>query len=357
MTSSQKSAVNVILGAMTFGREGTEQARVVTLEDCAAILDIFQAHGHNEVDTARFYAEGSSEEFLGNLDWKKRGIVMDTKYFNREYSADPSSCNADPIGELQKSITNAPEGGWTHSPEHLRQNLMNSLKALKTNKVDMWYLHGPDRTTPYEVTLKAVNDLHKEGFFTRFGISNYMAWEVAQICEICKTNNYIMPSVYQGVYNALHRAVEPELFPCLRHYGMAFYNFNPLAGGYLTSRYTRETDDNVEQGSRFDPNLWQGKMYRMRYWSDPYFDALDILRPVAKKHGLTEVECALRWMTHHSLLKRENGDGIIIGVSSAKQMEENMKLLDDPNPLPEEVVQALDAGWAKVKSVSGKYWH
>lgn len=90
---------------------------------------------------------------------------------------------------------NAPEGGWTHSPEHLRQNLTNSLKALKTNKVDMWYLHGPDRTTPYEVTLKAVNDLYKEGLFDRFAISNYMAWEVAQICEICKANNYIMPSV------------------------------------------------------------------------------------------------------------------------------------------------------------------
>jgi aflatoxin B1 aldehyde reductase len=95
----------------------------------------------------------------------------------------------------------------------------------------------------------------------------------------------------------------------------------------------------------------------MRYWNDAYFDALDILRPVAKKHGLTEAECALRWMTHHSLLKREYGDGIIIGASSTKHMEENMKLLDDPNPLPDEVVQALDAGWEKVKGISGKYWH
>lgn len=58
---------------------------------------------------------------------------------------------------------------------------MDSLKALKTDKLDMWYLHGPDRTTPYEVTLKAVNDLYKEGYFTRFATSNYMAWEVVQI--------------------------------------------------------------------------------------------------------------------------------------------------------------------------------
>jgi aflatoxin B1 aldehyde reductase len=61
-----------------------------------------------------------------------------------------------------------------------------------------------------------------------------MAWEVAQICEICDRNGWIKPSVYQGIYNAIHRAVEPELFPCLRHYGMAFYNYNPLAGGVHT---------------------------------------------------------------------------------------------------------------------------
>ncbi|KAL2069072.1 hypothetical protein VTL71DRAFT_15410 [Oculimacula yallundae] len=344
MTSSQKSHVNVIFGAMTFGRQGTEQARVHSLSDCSSILDIFQAHGHNEIDTARFYGEGSSEEFLGSLDWKKRGLVMDTKFY--------------PTAGRNMSASNAPEGGWRHTPEHLRQNLMDSLKALKADKVDMWYLHGPDRTTDYEVTLKAVNELYKEGLFTRFAISNFMAWEVAQICEICSREGYVMPSVYQGVYNALHRSVEPELFPCLRKYGLGFYNYNPLAGGYLTDRYQRDTQDgSLEEGSRFDPSKWQGKMYRARYWNDAYFGALDILRPVAKKHGLTEAECALRWMNHHSLLKRENGDGIIIGASSTKHMQENMKLLDDPNPLPQEVVEALDQGWEKVKGISGRYWH
>ncbi len=296
------------------------------------------------MDTARFYGEGTSEEFLGDLDWQKRGLVMDTKYY--------------PTRGRTMSKSNAPEDGWTHSAPHLRQNLMNSLKALKTDKIDMWYLHGPDRATSYEETMKAVDELNREGHFKRFAISNYMAWEVAQICEICKREGYVMPSVYQGVYNALHRSVEPELFPCLRHYGMAFYNYNPLAGGYLTNRYHREMkDDELEEGSRFDPNKWQGKMYRMRYWNEAYFDALDILRPVAKKYGLTEAECALRWMNHHSLLKKENGDGIIIGASSTKHMEENMKLLDDPNPLPEEVLNALDAGWERVKGISGRYWH
>jgi aflatoxin B1 aldehyde reductase len=109
---------------------------------------------------------------------------MDTKYY--------------PTAGRQMLKSNTLEEGWRHTPEHLRQNLMDSLKVLKTDKVNMWYLHGPDRTAPYEVTLKADKDLHKEGYFCRFAISNYMAWEAAHICEICKQNGYVMPSIYQG---------------------------------------------------------------------------------------------------------------------------------------------------------------
>jgi aflatoxin B1 aldehyde reductase len=86
---------------------------------------------------------------------------MNTKYY--------------PKAGRQMSKSNAPEEGWRHTLEHLRENLMDSLKALKTNKVDVRYLHGPDRTTPYKVTLKAFNDLYQEGLFDRFAISNYMA--------------------------------------------------------------------------------------------------------------------------------------------------------------------------------------
>ncbi len=205
--------------------------------------------------------------------------------------------------------------------------------------------------------MKTVDELYKEGHFKRFALSNFMAWEVAQICELCEQHGWIKPSVYQGVYNALHRSVEPELFPCLRHYGMAFYNYNPLAGGYLTDRYHRDDkDENVERGSRFDPNKWQGKMYRMRYWNDGYFDALDLLRPVAMKHGLTEAECALTWMTHHSLLRKDLGDAIIIGASNVAHMEQNMVDLEK-GPLPQDVLKALDEGWERVKGISLKYWH
>lgn len=97
-------------------------------------------------------------------------------------------------------------------------------------------------------------------------------------------------------------------------------------------------------------------MYRARYWTDGYFDALDILRPVAERHGLSEAECALRWMMHHSLLKREKGDAVIIGASSTRHLEENLVDMEK-GPLPDEVLQALDAGWKRVREEAGRYWH
>lgn len=341
MNTPPKSALPVVFGAMTFGTPGIEGVRVTTIEGVNEILDVFQAHGHKEIDTARNYGAGSSETLLAAADWQGRGLVMDTKLYPTE----------------GRSMGNLSPISYSHRPEDLRRGLMDGLKALNTSKIDMWYLHGPDRATPFEDTLREVNDLYREGYFSRFGISNYMSWEVAQICEICERNGWIKPSVYQGIYNALHRAIEPELIPCLRRYGIALYAFQPLAGGFLTSRYRRDmADSDYEPGSRFDPKRWQGALHRGRYWNDFYFDALDIIRPVAKKYGLTEAECALRWLNHHSVMRKELGDAIIVGASSARQLEEN--LLDlEKGPLPEEMVQALEAGWLRVKGVVPKYFH
>ncbi|KAG6870866.1 hypothetical protein C0993_004009 [Termitomyces sp. T159_Od127] len=85
------------------------------------------------------------------------------------------------------------------------------------------------------------------------------SWEVAEIVAICKAHGYVQPTVYQGIYNAIHRNVEPELFPCLRKHGIAFYEYNPLGGGFFTGQYT-SPDTAVEAGSRFDPEALQGKV-------------------------------------------------------------------------------------------------
>jgi aflatoxin B1 aldehyde reductase len=283
---------------------------------------------------------------LSDLDWQKRGLVMDTKLY-------PNAAGIKLLPGSDKPKTD--EQKYTHTPEDVRRGLMDSLKALKCTKVDMFYLHGPDRNTPFEDTLREVNALHKEGYFTRFGISNYMSWEVAKICEICDKHGWIKPTVYQGIYSALHRTIEAELFPCLRHYGISLYAFQPLAGGFLTGRYKRN-QDNFEPGSRFDPRIGQGVLHRGRYWNDAYFDAMDVIHAAAEKHGLTDAEAALRWVEHHSLMREKLNDAIIVGASSTKHLEENLADLEK-GPLPADVVEAMEMAWLKVKSVAPNYWH
>lgn len=326
-------------GAMTLGLAGKEQARIHELPTASELLTTFQSHGHNEIDTASSYGEGTSETMLGSLDLQERNLTISTKYYPTFGRAVPDSWD-----KTQR-----------HTPEGLRSNLTSSLRALKTDKIDIWYLHAPDRSTSFAETFEAVDALYREGLFARLGLSNYQAWEVAQINELCRANGWKTPDVYQGVYNALHRGVEPELLACLRHYGMAFYAYNPLAGGYLTDRYTRETRE-VEVGSRFDPERFQGRAFRRRYWNDAYFDALEGLRAVSKHFDLTEAECALRWLVHHSKLEGVLGDAIIVGASSVEHLESNLVDLNK-DELLEEVVRVLDEGWEGCKGVSSNYWH
>ncbi|KAJ4244408.1 hypothetical protein NW762_014536 [Fusarium torreyae] len=161
--------------------------------------------------------------------------------------------------------------------------------------------------------------------------------------EIINRNGWKKINVYQGVYNALLRIVEPDLFPCLDHYGISFYQYNPLAGGFLTDRYQRDSSSH-EEGSRFDPNIQQGAMYRARYWNNAYFDALDDVRPLAKTLDLTIAEAALRWSNFYSQLKAERGDAIMVSASSAKQLGQNLAA-SEKSTLPEELVQAFDKAW------------
>ncbi|OAA37405.1 Aldo/keto reductase [Metarhizium rileyi] len=201
--SPAKTALKVVLGAMTVSEEGSEGARIHEVKDICDVLDVLQKHGHNEIDTARVY--GASEELLGQAKWQKKGIIMDTKLNPRRMS-------------------------YSHNKEDLKRGLEDSLKALQTDQIDCWYLHTPDRNTSYTETLEAVNELYKAGHFKRFGVRNYAAWEVALI----------------------YRAVEPELFACLR------------GGGMLTGKYQQDTIVH-EPGSRYDPKRFQGKSFRGWY--------------------------------------------------------------------------------------------
>jgi aflatoxin B1 aldehyde reductase len=124
------------------------------------------------------------------------------------------------------------------------------------------------------------------------------------------------------MYNAITRAVEPELFKCLGNYGIRFHAYNPLAGGAFSRNFADGAA--VAAGSRFDSSTAQGRLYRDRYLNDAYLDALAEIHRSCEGHGLDAISVALRWLIHHSQLNAERNDGIIIGASSLEHLRRNL---------------------------------
>ncbi|KAJ5852410.1 uncharacterized protein N7529_011795 [Penicillium soppii] len=319
----------VILGTMTFGPDESKGARITSLDEYNKCLDYFQQQGFNEIDTARVYVGGQQEAFTAKANWKSRGLTLATKWY--------------------------PQQPGDHKADIVREKLELSLKELQTNTVDIFYLHAPDRATPFAETLEAVNQLHKEGKFVQLGLSNYTAFEVAEICILCAERGWVRPTIYQAMYNAITRNIETELIPACHRYGLDIVIYNPLAGGLFSGKYKSQ---DIPAEGRYSDAGSTGPNYRKRYFRDATFEALSIVEPVAQKHGLTLLETALRWVRHHSALRMDNGgrDGVLVGVSNFGQLETNLADLQK-GPLPEEVVQALDQAWLVAKSNSPNYWH
>ena len=213
------------------------------------------------------------------------------------------------------------------------------------------------------------------------------AWQVMEVYQLCVQHNFVRPSVYQGMYNACTRAVEPELFPCLRQLGLAFYAYNPLMGGLLTGRYTFERKP--QEDGRFannksaemyalstalpcaqtcgpcspaGPALWRSCLtssplfctvrYLARYWKQSLFDAIDRIRAALHyAHGdsVSLTDASLRWMVHHSQLKGEHGDAVILGASKIEHVTGNLKGIAG-GPLEPAVVKAFDEAWEASKA-------
>jgi hypothetical protein len=153
---------------------------MTSLDEFNKHLDHFQSKGYNEVDTARMYVGGAQEAWTRDAKWKDRGLTLATKV----YPAEPGM----------------------HKPEKLKELFTTSLKELDTDAVDIFYLHAPDHSTPFEETLGAVNELHKQGKFVQLGLSNFAAWEVAEVYNICKERGWVKPTIYQAMYNAISKS-------------------------------------------------------------------------------------------------------------------------------------------------------
>lgn len=308
--------MKIVLGTMNFGPQ-------LDLEASRTMTESFLKTGFNELDTAYVYNGGDTERYLGEILPKLDGYYLATKVHPRI------------TGKLDRDT--------------ILMEFNESLHRMNRDKVDLLYFHFPDGKTPIDEALETIAELHEQGKVKELGLSNYPAWQVIDIAYKCDKVGCPRPTVYQGMYNALCRNVEPELFPAIRSLGMRFYAFNPLAGGMLTGKHQHFED--VPQPGRFA----RLESYRKRYWKQSYFEAVEAIKQACNTECIPMAEAAYRWLCCHSMMDAGKGDGILLGASRLEQMEQNMAAAGK-DPLPQNILEAMDAAWEIARPDSPAYF-
>lgn len=299
------SIAPLVLGTMTFGDTTDEKTAG---EIIAGAID----SGITWIDTANAYAAGESETILGRALKGRDRIVLATK-----------------VGQSH------PEVG-TESllrPDLVRTAVEGSLRRLQREHVELLYLHAPDRTTPIADTLAEFAELAKEGKIGAIGISNYSAWQTAEVVATAREVGAPPVVVGQQMYNLVARRIEEEYEEYARVTDLPTMIYNPLAGGLLTGRYRFDAE---ASDGRFS-SARNAKQYRDRYWDAQLFDAVEKLTAIADGAGLSLLELALRWS-----ISRPLTHSVLLGGSRTEQVMANIALLDK-GPLDADVVLAANA--------------
>ena len=309
---------NFVLGTMTLGES-------VFGSDAADMINRFGELGYNELDTAYVYNKGQSETLIGET--LKKPCTNDFRIATK--------VNPRITGKLDSDA--------------VMMQFNESLRRLQLEKVDTLYLHFPDADTPVESALEACAKLHSQGKIKELGLSNFPAWLVVDVYHKCKQNGWIVPTIYEGLYNPLSRLAEGELSQVLDNFGLRFYAYNPLAGGILTNKYAGIDDAPAEGRFTNRPN------YKNRYWKKSYFDAAGELKKICEKYGISIIEATYRWIMFHSMLNTERGDARIIGASKLSQLEQNIRAVEG-GELPEEIIAEFEKAWETTKSDAPPYY-
>ena len=303
------------LGTMEFGGR-------VPKDDAIRMTHYALDNGVNFIDTANVYQDGLSETVLGEaLQGRRNDVVLATKV---RLTRHPEKINSE--GLNRRAIMREVEA---------------SLKRLRTDWIDVYYLHVPDPDTPLEETVDTIGDLIRSGKIRYWGVSNYASWQLADMDSCAIMRNVPRPILSENVYNLLCRSVEPELVPCLRTHKIGMTVFNPLAGGLLTGKHSL---DKIVAG-RFDGN----KQYQDRYWNADSFRGVELLRPVAEAAGLTLVGLSIKWCAQHDFV-----DSVLIGATSIQHLENNLHALEG-DLLSAEILSRCDEVWSKISDTRYQY--
>ncbi len=280
-------------GAMTFGKD-PKMPLIYRVERRSAELMVRSCleAGVNFFDTADGYAGGQSEEMLGALlAPHRRDVIVATKVGFR-------------TGE---PITQAGLGR-----RHILDSCERSLRRLGMDHVDLYIVHKEDPCTPIEETLEALDSLVRRGLVRYIGFSNWSAWRAAKALELQKANGWARFTSGQMYYSLVGRDVEHEVVPFLRHSGLAMTVWSPLAGGFLSGKYTPETLK--QEGSRL------AGVDFLPIDHARGFRAVDAMRKIAAAHGGSVAQVALAW-----LLGKPTVTSVIVGATKTSQLDDNLK--------------------------------
>jgi aryl-alcohol dehydrogenase-like predicted oxidoreductase len=302
---------------MGFGKQVDEAT-------AASMVDLALDRGINFIDTANVYNRGASEEILGHILGRRRDqIVLATKVGIR-------------VGDWPA------DAGL--SAAAIRNHIDQSLSRLRTDYVDLYYLHQPDPTVPLEESLSAMDQLVRAGKVRHVAASNYAAWQVCHMRGLAQSNGWANVVVTQPMYNLLARAIEAEFLPMCRALGVFTAAYNPLAGGFLTGKHKAEKPP--EAGTRFDNN----QAYQDRYWRAANFDAVARLQAAAGADGRSLISLALGWMLHHTSI-----DSVILGASNLDQLRTNIDSAAD-GPCSTATLEVCDSVWTSVRGSAPAYF-
>ncbi|GFE68879.1 aldo/keto reductase [Chroococcus sp. FPU101] len=283
-------------GAMTFGNHPSlPTIYKVDQENAQLMIDKCIESGINFFDTADGYANGQSEVMLGKLlEHRRQDVIIATKVGFR---------TGEPITQAGLS------------KRHILDSCHRSLQRLNTDYIDLYILHKEDPYTPLEETLEVLNDLVRSGKVRYIGFSNWSAWKAASALQIQKANHFAQFCSGQMNYSLLGRDVEQDIIPFMDYSGISMTVWSPLASGFLSGKYTRESlQDPDNRFSGFD---------LLPFDKEFAFTVVDKIREIAPNYNASVAQIALAWLLSKSVVA-----SIIVGASKIPQLEDNLKAVE-----------------------------
>lgn len=261
--------------------------------------------GINFVDTANVYATGESETMTGKaLKGRRHEVVLATKVRGR-MGAGPNDVGLSRL--------------------HIMESVEASLKRMNTDYIDLYQIHRPDPVTNIEDTLRALDDLVRQGKVRYVGCSNLWAWQVMQALAVSDGQGLERFKCTQSYYSLAGREIERDLIPLIEDQAMGLLVWSPLAGGFLSGKFTRDQKGEGRRKSFDFPPVDKEKGY----------DIVEVMKKIAKAHSVSVAQVALAWV-----LANEAVTSVIIGARNLKQLDDNIGAVDVE--LTDEDLDALD---------------